>query len=270
MEELKIENKLSTQEYWDSVLAAAQLPRLNTPKAYHYRITMDFIRPFLKSKKYSTLMEVGCGSSGWLPYFAKTYGLLVSGIDYSEVGCRLAEENLKLLGLEYGEIICKDIFEPDCTSGKEYDTVFSYGVIEHFENPKEVVKIFSSFLSQNGLMITLVPNLNGLMGWLSKYFVRDIYDMHQVIRSEDLKRFHEENQLETLKMGYAGTFSLAVIPLVKSKRWLFAEGSFQRRITVFMVRLFDKVVSKFLSLTGINIPSRYFSPYIICIAQKKT
>jgi len=72
---------------------------------------MNFIDDIIKSSDYKTFIEIGCGSSGWLPYFAKKYGLLVSGLDYSEVGCRLAEENLKMQNIQYGEIICKDIFE---------------------------------------------------------------------------------------------------------------------------------------------------------------
>lgn len=270
MNELNSETKLSTQQYWDDVLAVAKLPRVNTPKAYHYKVTMDFIDAVLRKKGYSTLIEVGCGSSGWLPYFAGKYDLKVSGIDYSEVGCRLAEENLKMLGVNYDEIICKDIFEPECTGGKQYDVVFSYGVVEHFDNPAEIIKIFSNFLSPGGTMITLVPNLNGTMGWLSKYFVRDIYNIHTIIDTERLKRMHTENELTICKNGYAGTFSLAVIPLAKSERWLFKKGSIQRKITSFSLNFMDKVLRKFLMVTNFNLPSKTFSPYVICISNKKT
>ncbi len=113
MEELKTDEKLSSQAYWDQVLEDARLPRVNTPRAYHYRVTMEFIDKYIREKNYSSFFEVGCGSSGWLPYFAQQYGLKVSGIDYSAVGCKLAEENLRLLNIGYGEIICKDLFEKD-------------------------------------------------------------------------------------------------------------------------------------------------------------
>jgi 2-polyprenyl-3-methyl-5-hydroxy-6-metoxy-1,4-benzoquinol methylase len=270
MQELQTDHKLSTQGYWDDVLAAAQLPRVNTPAAYHHRVTMDFIDACLKGQPYSSFFEVGCGSSGWLPYFAQTYGYKVSGIDYSEVGCKLAEENLKLLSIPYGDIICRDIFEPDCTAGKKYDVVFSYGVIEHFDDPENIVRIFSSFLNEGGLMITLVPNLNGMMGALSRYFVKDIYKMHRVITARQLKNFHTNNGLQVVRAGYAGTFTLSVLPLTKSNRWLYKKGSFQRKITSFVLNTLNKVLTKFFTIFRINLPSQTFSPYAICIAKKET
>ena len=269
MQEVKAEVKLSTQNYWDKVLADAQLPRINTPKVYRFKVTMDFIDRYLRDKNYKTLLEIGCGSSGWLPYFARKYNLKVSGIDYSQIGCRLAEENLKMQNIPYGEIICKDIFESDCTNGKKYDIIFSYGVIEHFDNADEVVKIFTSYLNPGGIIISLVPNLNGAMGVISRYFVMDIYKMHIVIDSDKLKKLHRSNKLELVKCNYAGTFTFSVLPLIRSKRWLFKEGSVQRRFTTFTIDILDKIITKFLMLVKINLPSRYFSPYVICIAKKK-
>ncbi|HEY4154455.1 MAG TPA: methyltransferase domain-containing protein [Puia sp.] len=268
MEELKTAEKLSSQAYWDLVLEEAKLPRINSRRSYHYRVTMDFIDPFLRNKPYTSFFEVGCGSSGWLPYFGQEYGLTVSGIDYSATGCRLAEENLRILGIPYGEIICRDIFENNCTDGKKYDVVFSYGVIEHFENPEDIIRIFSSFLNPGGLMITLVPNLNGSMGWLSRLFIPDIYKMHRVISRQQLQRYHESNALHNLKTNYAGTFTLAVLPLIRSTHWLLREGSTQRKIALSGFSVFDKLASRTFRLLKLNIPTRRFSPYIISIAAK--
>jgi 2-polyprenyl-3-methyl-5-hydroxy-6-metoxy-1,4-benzoquinol methylase len=268
MLEVKAESKLSTVDYWDTVLEAAQLPRLNTKNVYRFKVTMDFIDEYLKNSNYKTLLEVGCGSSGWLPYFAKKYNLKVSGIDYSEIGCRLAEENLKMQNINYGEIICKDIFESNCTNGKKYDIVFSYGVIEHFENAEEVVRLFSTFLNPGGLIVTLVPNLKGAMGALSRYFVKDIYDMHIVIDVNKLKSMHKTDKLELLKCNYAGTFTFSVLPLIRSKKWLFKEDSIQRKISTFSIDIADKLITKLFTLININLPSEYFSPYVICVAKK--
>jgi 2-polyprenyl-3-methyl-5-hydroxy-6-metoxy-1,4-benzoquinol methylase len=268
MEELKNKDRLSSREYWDSVLLSANLPRICTRRSYHYRITMDFIDEFLKNRKCETLLEVGCGSSGWLPYFALKYKLQISGLDYSEPGCTLARKNLEMQGIPYDTIICKDIFEPDCTLGKKYDVIFSYGVIEHFENPGSLIQIFAGFLNPGGLVISLVPNLNGLMGTLSRYFVRDILEMHRVMDANELRAFHEINGLTTRKSGYAGTFTLSVLPLVKSKRWVYKPGSIQRKIMSFILETIDKLACNFFKLTRIDVPTRYFSPYIICVAQK--
>src|ERR1700721_1141695 len=124
MEEIKREDKLSTRDYWDEILLQADLPKICTQRSYHQRITMNFVHDFIGRGDYKTFFEVGCGSSGWLPFFAKKYNLRVSGIDYSEPGCLLAKENMSLLGITYDEIICKDVLAPNCTNGKKYDIVF--------------------------------------------------------------------------------------------------------------------------------------------------
>ena len=267
MEELKINEKLSPQTYWDDVLNKAKLPRINNRRSYHYLVTMNYIDKYIRRGNYKSFFEVGCGSSGWLPFFATTYNLKVSGIDYSDIGCQLAKKNLELLNIPYERIICKDIFEHGWSEGKKYDIVFSYGVIEHFDNPAEVVQIFSSILNPDGIIITVVPNLNGMMGLLSKYFVPDIYKMHKIINQTQLLDYHEKNGLINLKTGYAGTFTLAVIPLIRSNRGILNERSIFRKVTLFLFNNFDKLATKLFRLLRINIPSQYFSPYIISIAR---
>jgi 2-polyprenyl-3-methyl-5-hydroxy-6-metoxy-1,4-benzoquinol methylase len=267
MSELENELKLSDKGYWDQVLGNQKLPRVNSKHNYNYKITMDFVHEALSNKNYRTFFEVGCGSSGWLPYFAKHYGFLVSGIDYSEVGCKIAEKNLDLLGIKHDGIICKDIFDPHRTNGKSYDVIFSYGVVEHFEKPENIIKIFKSFVNPGGAIITLVPNLNGLNGWLTRYFMKDVFDMHRVISRDQLKKYHEHNGMISYKTKYAGTLSLSVIPWTTANRGLLKKGFFLREIVLKGIFGINLVLTSILKILP-QFPSRYFSPYIICIAKK--
>src|SRR5437660_12881004 len=57
------------------------------------------------------LLEVGCGSSEWLPYLSKQFGFRVSGLDYSEKGCALASEILAAEGVA-GRIHQANLFSP--------------------------------------------------------------------------------------------------------------------------------------------------------------
>ena len=262
--------KLSTQEYWDKVLEDAKLPRENTAGSYLYNITMKYIKPVLQSANYTSFFEVGCGSSGWLPYFAKKYNYKVSGLDYSEVGCKLARKNLELLNIDYGEILCRDFFQPDPTSGKTYDVVFSYGVIEHFSDPVKVAGIFKSFTAPGGIMITLIPNFMGTTAILTKRFMKNIYDIHNIITPQVLAEFHTKNGMEIIKNGYAGIYSFAVVPWIRSTHPLFKEGSFSRKVLLFLIKATDKVLGTLFRILPFDIPSKMFSPYIICIAKNKS
>lgn len=255
---------LSTNEYWDSVLEGVKLPRVNHPKDYF--ITMDFIDGVLANEKKKSFLEVGAGSSGWLPYFAQKYGYIVSGLDYSDIGCKIAKENLRILNIKYDEIICEDIFK--WNSSKKYDVIFSYGVVEHFEEPRKLIKICHDHLNDNGIIITLVPNLCGLMGAWSKRFVPDIYEMHKVISCNELKQMHLANGFTDITTQYVGTLSLGVIPWIRSNHLLFRNNSFQRKMSLFSIAVLNKIISTFLKLTHLRLPSRYFSPYIISIMRK--
>lgn len=258
------QHRLSSAEYWDSVLRSAQLPRINPYK--HYHVTMDFLDPILKKEAMKSFMEVGAGSSGWLPYFAKKYGYKVSGLDYSEVGCKIAEENLRLLKIDYDEMLCQDLF--NWSSDKRYDIIFSYGVIEHFENPAEVIRIFHTHLNENGIIITLVPNLNGLMGYLSRKFVPEIFSMHKVIKLEELEQFHVQNGFRNIRTDYAGRIMLAAIPWVRSDHFLFREGTMWRRISLLFVRGVNAILSFLDRSLKLTMRSWKYSPYIISVMRK--
>jgi 2-polyprenyl-3-methyl-5-hydroxy-6-metoxy-1,4-benzoquinol methylase len=255
---------LSSVDYWDIVLKDAKLPRVNKPK--HYYIPMNFIHDILRSENKTTFMEVGAGSSGWLPYFAKRYGYRVSGLDYSDVGCKLARENLRMLGIDYDEVLCQDLFT--WHSQKKYDIIFSYGVVEHFAEPEKVIGIFREHLNSDGIIITLVPNLNGLMGVLSRRFVPDIYNIHKVITREELRQFHLDLGFTDLKTDYAGTLSVSVIPWVRSKHALFAENSIRRSVALFAIKAFNSIFCAIDRTFRLNITSKYLSPYIISIMRK--
>lgn len=257
---------LSEKEYWDEVLTKAELPRLNSPKNYSYRVTMDYIHTVLKGSEGKSLLEIGCGSSGWMPYFQKTYKLKVSGLDYSKVGCNVAVENLRMQGIPFSEIYCKDFLEENFSLPQKFDFIFSYGVVEHFNDTTQIIAIFKKLLTPGGVLITLVPNLNGFNGFITRNFMPDIYELHTVITNKQLKSYHTNNKLRIEKSNYVGTFSVAVFPFANSKNWFFKTGTKRRIKLLSLLSLLDQIFSKFFSLFKINLPTRWFAPYIICIA----
>jgi 2-polyprenyl-3-methyl-5-hydroxy-6-metoxy-1,4-benzoquinol methylase len=270
IEQKKSNQKLSSKEYWDNVLENAQLPRINSSKSYNHSVTMNFIDNYLKEEKgLKTFLEIGAGSSGWLPYFARKYGYIVSGLDYSEIGCKICEENLKILKVEYDQVFCKDIFENNCTEGKKYDVIFSYGVIEHFEKPEELIGIFKGLMNENGVIISLVPNYVGLKGILTKIFVNHVYHMHRKISRNQLRMMHEKNNLKNIKTSYVGSFGLGVIAWTKSKTWLFKPDSFQSKLMYRIIQFIEYPIVSVFRLFNFEAPTSFFSPYVVTIAKKQ-
>jgi 2-polyprenyl-3-methyl-5-hydroxy-6-metoxy-1,4-benzoquinol methylase len=260
--------KLSSKEYWDDVLKEANLPLRVNKKQYSPWLINTFFKDFITTGNYKTLLEVGSGSSAWLPFLAQEYNLLVSGLDYSEIGCKICEENLRMQGIHFDEIICKDIFKWD--QGKKYDIIISFGVIEHFENPDEILKIIGLHLNDNGLIITVVPNLLGLSGKLTKVFLPDVYNIHKIISKKYLKELHETTGYECLKNDYTGFFYPMIIPwTVKSNGMLFKKGTATRRIVMKILELKNAIITKILRGAKIRFSSRYFSPFVIFVGKRK-
>jgi len=261
--------KLSSKEYWDDVLSNGRIPFEVHSKQYSTWLIDSFFNKYIQKNTHKTLFEAGAGSSAWLPYLSKKYNLTVSGLDYSETGCRICEENLKLLKIKYDEIICEDIFK--WHSDKKYDIIISLGLIEHFDNPFDVLKILSNHINPSGIIITVIPNLLGISGKLTKNFLPEVYKIHKIISEEELKAIHEKAGFITLKCNYTGFFYPMIIPLqVKKSGFFFKESTIRRNISIKMFLLLNILITKILRALQIKPASKTFSPFIIYVGKSVT
>lgn len=258
--------RLSKKKYWDSVLTSVDLPRI-------YSRTSEPTRRFdLLFKEYLAqgqidFIEVGCGSSAWLPYFQKYFGFNVHGIDYSLEGCFLAKENMKYFGkFDSSNIKCLDIFDVENIKEK-YDIVFTYGLIEHFSDQKEIITKLSYLLKEGGQIITIVPNLNGFNGIVTRRFLPDIYAIHQVIDLEKLTSDHTFNGFNTEFAGYYGTFYLEVMPWVRIKAPF--GNTLIKKVFLKFINLVNRLSLYGLKLFSFKCETKAFSPYLVYIGKKK-
>src|SRR5690349_9370309 len=172
------------EAYWTNVWEKSELnPPIDLQskdmRLYPQRALHKIFHPLLKdgSLKGKKLVEIGCGNSSWLPYFAKQFGLDVYGIDYSEEGCEQAEKILQRENVD-GTIYCTDAFNPAEDLYDEFDIVISFGVVEHFSDTTSTLEAFSKYLKPGVLMIATIPNMSGLNGFLHKVMNGPLYDIH--------------------------------------------------------------------------------------------
>jgi len=88
-------------EYWSGAWESNFSLKGFNPESRHWRnhINRQFGKRFDRlfsevGSEGKQLLEIGAARSIWLPYFAKQYGLHVTGIDYSEIGCEQAQQIL--------------------------------------------------------------------------------------------------------------------------------------------------------------------------------
>jgi ubiquinone/menaquinone biosynthesis C-methylase UbiE len=106
----------------------------------------------LPKNKNSLILEAGCGAGKWLLYF-KRIGYKSIGIDFSENGLKKIREKDKRIMLVKGDIRNLPI------KNETFDLVFSFGVVEHFRKPQQLINEMHRVVKKNGLLFLDTPNL---------------------------------------------------------------------------------------------------------------
>jgi len=98
------------------------------------------------------MLDVGCGYGFWMDY-CKNLGIRSQGIDISPEVVDYAKTKLNL-DVTHSDLVG---FEPK----KKYDLIMMFDVVEHLENPNEVLTKYHGFLKDDGLLYVQVPDLIG-------------------------------------------------------------------------------------------------------------
>jgi 2-polyprenyl-3-methyl-5-hydroxy-6-metoxy-1,4-benzoquinol methylase len=217
-----------------------------------------------KNTKSMKLLEIGCGNSAWLSYFAKEFGFEIYGMDYSSYGCEQAKKILQRDGVA-GKIICADAFAENDENKLQFDVVCSFGVVEHFEDTTATIKSFSRYLKNGGILVTSVPNVCGLNGWMHKVMNRSVYDIHEQVDLNRLNNSLNEAGLEILFSKYYIITSLSVnLEGVKGKVTFYRIKKIISQCGTYFTRFLW-----WLEEHTFNFPqSRFFNAGILTFAKK--
>lgn len=170
------DNRLTSRDYWDNVHVAQ--PRLRLPSGLV--VSTRNLQRLLKAQVVpgAKVLEIGFAPGKLLAYVAKTLGARVSGIDYSENGVAFARRLFEVLGLK-ADFRCEDIFATTFQPGT-FDFVYSVGVIEHFNDPRDIVRRHVELLRPGGTALILIPDYGGIYGRLQRYFDAQILELHNL------------------------------------------------------------------------------------------
>lgn len=125
------------------------------------------LRMIKKRVPEGILFEIGAGRGEFLSD-AKISGFSVEGIEPGEAGRIYAKEQF--------DISLLDVRASDIVYDKRYDVIVMRHVIEHLNNPRQVLeKIYSDGLRSGGLLFLKLPRLDS---WETRFFGRfcDAFD----------------------------------------------------------------------------------------------
>lgn len=258
--------------YWDDVWEQGDIPKAFdlTNRSWRSHIEHQYVRRYFDryfgeaGTKGKHLLEIGAASSTWLPFFAKQYGLEVSGIDYSEIGCEQARQILAAENVQ-GNIVHGDLFDPPPSMIGAFDFIVSFGVVEHFEDVSGCLAAMARFLKPGGIMITSIPNLTGLNKQVLLQLNPSILDIHVQMSRSDLRTMHERVGLDVMECNYFlfvhfGVCNLnGVDPL--SRGYML-----KMKLLYWMVRMVIPLWYLEARLPVFRV-NRITSPHIVCVAK---
>jgi SAM-dependent methyltransferase len=153
------------------------------------------------------VLELGCGASAWLPYLALRKGCRVTGLDYEPSAVDLTVANMRGAGAP-GKILCRDAFatHDNLDLGGRFDLLYSYGLFEHFADVVARLRAVRPYLRPGGVILTMVPNLQGLNWALQRFGDVRVLETHVIYDVHLLRRRHEEAGYVSLAAGYLGFY----------------------------------------------------------------
>ncbi|MET1053724.1 MAG: class I SAM-dependent methyltransferase [Pedobacter sp.] len=248
-------NLLTDRQFWVDYWESKTGLSVNIPADYLFHKELASI---ISTQKVKTAIELG-GFPGYYAVFLKKYFKLdVTLLDYfvhqPVTNALLQANNLKESDIH---IIETDLFNH--TEKQQYDLVLSCGLIEHFNDTKDIIRRHIDFLKPGGTLLITLPNFRALNGWFQKSFDKDNYDKHNIACMDPqlLAAICRDSGLQVVQAKYFGHFSL----------WL--ENEQQKPAGVRLLKkslwLAGKVFTKVFPFN-----SKQLSPYIILEARKQS
>jgi SAM-dependent methyltransferase len=249
------EKSLTDYQFWKNYWLSKDHLIFKIPGNYPF--TKE-LRNIIDTHKIENLIEIG-GFPGYYSVWASKemnlYSTLLDFVILPELVEKLKQANNCTGNVT---IVEKDLFSGENDLRNSFDLAISNGLIEHFENTKDIIARHIDFLKTNGTLFISIPNFRGLNGWFQKTFDLENYNKHYIpcMDISLLQNICQELDLANIEVTYTGGFML----------WLENEN-----IQPFWVKLFKKAcwlpLKIFFKL--IPIETKLFSPYILITAQKK-
>lgn len=124
------------------------------------------------------VLEVGCAPGKFLLWCALAKQARSCGVEYAQDSHR-ATVRLFEAAHAIADIRAEDLMQTTFEPGS-FDVVYSFGVVEHFDDPRPMVKKHVDMLKPGGTAIITVPHFGMAYGWLARHLDRENYDIHNI------------------------------------------------------------------------------------------
>jgi len=246
-------NELTDKAFWANYWESKKGLAFNVPSNYTF---YKLLSKIIADNKLLSAIELG-GFPGYYAIFLKKYFSLKTTLFDFYVHQNTLKEVLNANNLSETDVsvIEGDLFvnQPQA----QYDLVLSCGLIEHFNDTKDIINRHLTFLKPGGTLFITLPNFTGINGWVQRKFDQDNYDKHNIssMNPELLAAYCKDLGLKEVKAYYYGRFSV----------WLENSAQQPGPVKLFFKTLWlaGKIATKI-----VPVESKLLSPYIVLTAKK--
>jgi SAM-dependent methyltransferase len=218
-----------------------------------------------KIKAGGRLIELGSAPGRYAMMLSKMSQTVPHGVEYTESGAALNRRTFEHFGVNPANVFHDSFLNPEFVARhrNSFDAVSSFGLIEHFDNPKAAVDAHLAILKPGGTLIISVPNYRGWNGFWLNIMDPKLADGHnfEVMKLPVFKKLFEASELEIDYLDMAARYHFFFSG--KQTGW--------RRLLQLVHINAEPIIHKILGFVSnfMNVESRYFSPYILCVARKR-
>jgi SAM-dependent methyltransferase len=246
-------NELTDKAFWANYWESKKGLAFNVlPKHTFYKLLGNIVN----ERHPKSAIELG-GFPGYYAIFLKKYFKLDTSLFDFYVHPEVLKEVLDANQLTEKDIavVEGDLFKYEPV--KQYDLVLSCGLIEHFNDTKDIIARHLPFLKPDGTLFITLPNFTGLNGWVQRKYDMANYEKHNIgsMNPRLLAGYCEELGLKNIEAGYYGKFS---IWLENSDQQSGLTNTFLKTLW-FALKIATKIVP---------FDSEGLSPYIVLKATK--
>jgi SAM-dependent methyltransferase len=240
--------------YWESVWKRkTSVRKFSRLSYYDFRLAQVFATLLMPGAR---VIEIGCGGSRWIGYFAERLHCDTWGIDYSADGLRLTARSNA--GNPIIHLIAGDFFDESLLPREFFDLIYSRGFIEHFSRSARVTRRMGQILRPGGSVVTMIPNFISFYGAVQKLANREIFDKHLLLDRALLDDAHRAAGLKpVLPAEFFGCFGPGVVNYGPGKGFLLPP-----------IKLAQQAVCWTLRALRLDLESRIASPYILGVYRK--
>lgn len=269
---------LSTQSYWvksqeSNFKNISSKQETSEEQAHWWQMDANSYTKYLVNKFYEkylpkgnnlSFIEVGAAPGRNLIIMHNKFGYNPFGVEYTEIGYEQIKKMLLENNLPTDNAIHADFFDQsfsqkytDC-----FDIVASFGFLEHFDNPKEVVEKHLNILKSGGHLFIIIPNFRYINYWLRCFFNTNFIETHN-LELMDLNTFKNCFVFDNFQIEeccYLGSFMFPQ-PTHTSPSKRYVEKILGK------LQIVINALSRNIFVT--NTPeSKYFSQSLVCVGKK--